>query len=400
MEKLNILQISNRVPWPLNEGGTIGIYNYTKAFHSLGHKVTLYCLDGYKHNTPITEAKKELEKLATVLIHPIDTDLNFDDALKHLIKNKSYNVSRFYNRIFEQELIQLLTNQSFDIIQLEGTFVGPYIDTIRNNFNGLISVRMHNVEHEIWERLAKNTSNPLKKIYLNILAKQLKKYESNLIKKVDTIVTVTHEDASKFKKLYPKGKFKTIPAGINLHTWRYTPSSTYHQWYHIGSMEWHANVEAVNWFVKEIHPLLQNEDEAYCLTIAGKGLPSNSFENIPQLNTIQDVPDAYEFVKSLDVCIVPLKSGSGIRLKILEAMAAGKLVISTTIGAQGIEYINQKHLLIADTPQEFLSIFQNIKQGKIDYVEIIKEARKLIEKKYATEALAKEKLAYYSRIMV
>jgi hypothetical protein len=81
-------------------------------------------------------------------------------------------------------------------------------------------------------------------------------------------------------------------------------------------------------------------------------------------------------------------------------MAAGKLVISTTIGAQGIEYINQKHLLIADTPQEFLSIFQNIKQGKIDYVEIIKEARKLIEKKYATEALAKEKLAYYSRIMV
>jgi hypothetical protein len=92
---MKILQISNRVPWPLNEGGTIGIYNYSRTYSEMGHAVTLYCLDGLKHNTPIQEAQQELSKYAATLIHPIDTDIKWDEALKHLLSNKSYNVSRF-----------------------------------------------------------------------------------------------------------------------------------------------------------------------------------------------------------------------------------------------------------------------------------------------------------------
>ena len=96
---MKILQVSNRVPWPLNEGGNIGIYNYTRAYHELGLEVTLYCLDGIKHNTPLAEATTELSKYAKVLIHPIDTDINSEEAMRHLLRNKSYNVSRFYNTL-------------------------------------------------------------------------------------------------------------------------------------------------------------------------------------------------------------------------------------------------------------------------------------------------------------
>jgi len=395
MEKIKILQVSNRVPWPLNEGGNIGIYNYTKAYSELGHDVTLYCLDGQKHNTPIKEATSELSKYAKLYIHPIDTDVNLDDALKHLVRNKSYNVSRFYNVSFEEELTKLLSKESFDVVQLEGTFVGPYISSIRKVFKGLLSLRMHNVEFEIWQRLAQNEKNPLKKLYLNILAKQLKKYESKIIRQVDTVVPVTDQDQTKFSELHPEGIYKTIPAGINLNTWKFSPSKSTNRWYHIGSMEWHANAEAVNWYINNIHPLIVKNNTDYSLNLAGKGININLFESVPQVTVTENVENAYDFVNTNDVCIVPLKSGSGIRLKILEAMAAGKLVITTTIGAQGIDYVDHKHLLIADTPSEFLSIFKKLNNHQIDFQAIIKNARTLIEENYATKALAKKQLLFY-----
>ncbi|MDB9882984.1 glycosyltransferase family 4 protein [Bacteroidia bacterium] len=395
---MKILQVSNRVPWPLNEGGTIGIYNYTRAFSELGHEVTLYCLDGIKHNTPVDEALEELGKYATVLIHPIDTDVVMEEALKHLLRNESYNVSRFYNSVFEQELRELLQNNTYDVVQLEGTFVGPYLPIIKTNHNGLVALRMHNVEYEIWERLAHNEKFFFKKIYLKKLAKQLKAYESDIIRQVDIVVTVTNDDAAKFKLLNPTGNYLTIPAGIDLREWQYSPSNSVDKWYHIGSMEWHANAEAVNWYLDDIHPLMLKGNNDYSFHLAGKGLNTEQFSNHRNIVLNDNVPRAFDFVKECDVCIVPLKSGSGIRLKILEAMAAGKLVVSTTIGAQGIDYIPRKHLLIADSPAEFRTIYDELKNGLIDYKAIISSARKLIENLYSTEVLATEQISNYSRI--
>lgn len=395
---MKILQVSNRVPWPLNEGGTIGIYNYTRAYSQLGHNVTLYCLDGYKHDTPIEEATNELNKYADVFIHPIDTDIHIEEAVKHLLRNESYNVSRFYNRIFELELEGLLKLQKFDVVQLEGTFVGPYLPIIKKHHKGLVSLRMHNVEYEIWERLAANDKNPIKKLYLRRLAKQLKTYESKIIKEVDIIVPVTDDDGLKFKKLHPNGTYHTIPAGIDLGVWKYAPSDEINKWYHIGSMEWHANAEAVTWFTQDIHPLISSRNSTYQLHLAGKGIDKFEIKG-SQLKIDSYVPDAYEFVKENDVCVVPLKSGSGIRLKILEAMAAGKLVVSTTIGAQGIEYKNGRHLLIADTPEEFAEIFTSLKNEEIDHKTIVANARKLIEEKYSTDALAQQQMQVYKSML-
>ena len=395
---MKILQVSNRVPWPLNEGGTIGIYNYTRAYHELGLDVTLYCLDGIKHNTPIAQATQELSKYARVFIHPIDTDVYSEEALKHLLKNQSYNVSRFYNTVFENELRDLLQNETFDIIQLEGTFTGPYVDTIKAHHQGAISLRMHNVEYEIWERLSANERNPIKKVYLGILAKQLKNYEAKLLPKVDAIVTVTDDDAQKFKALHPTGNYLTIPAGIDLDTWKYSPSENYTTWYHIGSMEWHANAEAVHWYLDDIHPLIQQADSRYKLSLAGKGIDSHSFHPDSSLEISDNVPSAFEFVRNCDVCVVPLKSGSGIRLKILEAMAAGKLVVSTTVGAQGIDYTPEVNILIADKPHEFLAIYTRLMNGEIDTAAIVKNARKLVQDHYSTDALAKKQIAFYQNI--
>jgi glycosyltransferase involved in cell wall biosynthesis len=257
---------------------------------------------------------------------------------------------------------------------------------------------MHNVEYEIWERLSANERNPLKKMYLRILAKQLKAYEAKLLPKVDAIVTVTDDDALKFKALHPTGNYLTIPAGIDLDTWKYTPSKNYMTWYHIGSMEWHANAEAVHWYINSIHPLLQQADSQYKFSLAGKGIDSHAFQADHALEINNNVPSAFEFVSANDVCVVPLKSGSGIRLKILEAMAAGKLVVSTTVGAQGINYSAGVNILIADKPSEFLAIYERLMNGEINTKTIVKNARKLIEEHYSTDALAKKQISFYKTL--
>jgi glycosyltransferase involved in cell wall biosynthesis len=163
-------------------------------------------------------------------------------------------------------------------------------------------------------------------------------------------------------------------------------------------MQWHANAEAVQWYLDAVHPILQKVDEKYKLSLAGKGIDSHSFGTIRSLQVNDNVPSAFEFVKECDICVVPLKSGSGIRLKILEAMAAGKLVVSTTVGAQGIDYTDGINLLIADRPDEYLTIYKRLMNGEIDTATIVKNARKLVEENYSTDALALKQIAFYKSL--
>ena len=392
---MKILQVSNRVPWPLNEGGTIGIYNFTKAFAEAGHEVHLYCLDAFKHHTNIQEASQELSKYATLHIHPIDTDVNAAEALKNLFENSSYNVDRFENESFKLTLTNLLKDQQFDLVQLEGTYTGPYVECIRANHKGFLSLRMHNAEHEIWERLATSSKNPLKKPYLSLLAKRLKRYEKELVQQVDGIVAVTQNDLDKFLQWNPEVPSMVCPAGIDMEYWKYSPSYQLNQWYHLGSLEWHANKEAVQWFLNQILPQLGKQHPSLQLYIAGKGMNTEDFPAMDQVNLVPHVDDANAFVKNKDVCLVPLLSGSGIRLKILEAMAAGKLVISTTIGAQGIDCIDKEHLLIANNLEEFHSAIQHLTDNPEEIKRIVQNAKALIDQNYAINAVASQLLTFY-----
>ncbi|MBR9859555.1 glycosyltransferase [bacterium] len=394
---MKILQVSNRVPWPLNEGGTIGIYNFTRAFAEAGHEVTLYCLDALKHRTPQADAKRELKKYCKeVYFHTIDTEIKVSGALKDLLGGRSYNVSRFDNESFADKLLELLQKNSYDVIQLEGTFTGPYLQLLRNHHQGLLVLRMHNVEYEIWERLARNTSNPIKKQYLQILSKQLKKYEKDLLPIADLITTVTQEDKDKFQILSPNSRIEVIPAGIDTEYWHYNPTGQWTKWYHLGSLEWAPNREAAQWFADDIYPELRKISPIQ-FHLAGKGLDSSMYELHPGMTMYPSVADAARFVQPMDVCVVPLKSGSGIRLKILEAMAAGKLVISTTIGAQGIDAIPGKHILIADTVDDFKKILSDLKNNEINANEIVKNARALIEEKYSIDAVSKKLMQFFEQ---
>ena len=395
---MKILQVSNRIPFPLNEGGTIGIYNYTKGFYENGCKVSFVSLNASKHHIDIEQANAELSKYCKLYVLNINTDINIFKAFINLFSGKSYNVQRFYNHKFESMLKDILTRQEFDIIQVEGIYASMYADTIRKYSKSPIILRQHNVEYQIWERMANNERNFLKKYYLKLLARRLKKFELIQLNKYDAIIPVTDDDAKVFES---EGCIKPIfvsPAGIDVTLFNKNEKKTenpYHI-YHLGSLEWLPNRQAVIWFIENVWDKILEIDKRFKLFIAGKNTPS-FFKKYETENLViaGEVSNAIEFISDKSINIVPLLSGSGIRLKILEAMAAGKLVISTTIGAQGIKYNKDKNILIADSAEEFCNIFINISKEADCYAEIKQNAQELIKNEYSNSAVVSKLIYFY-----
>jgi polysaccharide biosynthesis protein PslH len=399
---LKILQISHRVPWPLNEGGTIGIYNYTKGYFLDGHDVTLLALDGNKHQTDRKKALEALQPFANTTILGIDTDIKAVAAIKNLFSNESYNVQRFYSEEFENLIKDTLVHTHFDVIQIEGTFAALYTDVVLKNkpSKSLVILRQHNVEYQIWERLAFNCKQPLKKWYLSLLAKRLKAFEAQHLNQYDLIVPVTDDDGKLFKALGCTTPIISSPAGIDTALWLPSKNANLNKCYHLGSLEWMPNQEAMWWFIKDIWPKLKSKFTDLEFYLAGKNMPE-AFKQlkIKGIHVIDYVADATEFVADKGVNIVPLLSGSGIRLKILEAMSAGKIVIATTIGAQGINYTKNKNLLIADNLDEFIKAFSLIQQDLTQATALQEEGRKLIVEEYSNQKVIKDLISNFKRFL-
>jgi glycosyltransferase involved in cell wall biosynthesis len=400
MSGLKILQVSNRVPYPLNEGGTIGIYNYTRGFSELGCEVTLFAQAARKHRIDMEEAKRVLGGYGRFEVFPVNTDVNAWDAFKNLFSDKSYNVERFYDPMYEQALIKELQQNEYDVIQIEGTFPALYSDVIfKHSKNAKVVLRQHNVEFQIWERLAKNAKNPIKKWYLSLLSKRLKRFERKHLNQYAALVPVTEDDGNLFKEMGCTIPIFPSPAGIDTEMWKPSENISPKTLYHIGSLEWMPNLEAMLWFVEEVWPEILKQDPEVQFYVAGKGMPEHIKNmDVTNVHMIGEVDSATDFVQDKSISVVPLKSGSGIRLKILEAMSAGKPVVSTTIGAQGIEYEPNTNIVIGDSATEFAHAVMRLLNDEAFDQKVRQEGRKLIEERYSNRSVVQRLIDFYQTL--
>ena len=331
----------------------------------------------------------------------MDTKINIVDAFSNLVTFDSYNISRFFSPDFNYLLIKTLKEGNFDIILLESLFTTPYIKTIRDHSKSKIVLRSHNLEHIIWKRLAKETINPAKKIYLNLLSKQLESYETTIIKEVDGIAAISKDDEIKYKNLNYPSKTTTIPFGININNYnaKESPNSSIIKFFHLGAMDWKPNQEAVVWLLEEVWPSILNKLPNAELHLAGKEMPEWILnKKIPNVHNHKNVKDAIEFMNSYDVMLVPLLSAGGVRVKIIEGMALSKTIISTSIGAEGLNYRENKNIIIADDAITFsekaLELSLDINRIK----DIGKNARKHVSEFYDQNKISTNLIQFFNSI--
>ncbi|HSZ71352.1 MAG TPA: glycosyltransferase, partial [Cytophagaceae bacterium] len=209
---MKILQICFRVPYPPHDGGAIAMYDILYNLSRKGHEVQVLAVNTPKHFQK-DDVLKGVARLKTVYI---DTTISPIKAFLNLFKKIPYNVERFISKDFEKKLIELLTRESFDIVHVEGTFVAYYIDVIRKYSKAPLVLRAHNVEYLIWQRLASNEKNPLKKIYLGVLSDKLKSFEKEYFSKYDVIAGITNEDNERLNELGVETTKEFVPAGVQL----------------------------------------------------------------------------------------------------------------------------------------------------------------------------------------
>ncbi|MCZ2339537.1 MAG: glycosyltransferase family 4 protein [Chitinophagales bacterium] len=387
---MKILQLCKKFPFPLKDGESIAVTYLSKALHELGCEISLLSMNTTKHFVDISRLPDDFNHYKEIHVTELDNSVNAIDAFKNLFSSESYHVSRFVCPDFKNKLIELLKSNQYDVVQLETLYLAPYIEVIKEHSDAIVAMRAHNVEFEIWERITTNTKFILKKWYLKYLTNKLKRYELDHLNMYDYLIAVSERDLRKFKSLGYKNGAMSSPIGLDLRNYknRFTTQISDDLCF-IGALDWIPNMEGLTWFLDHVWPELSKMYPELKFHIAGRNTPE-SLKNINIKNVIVhgEVSDAVEFVSKYSMMIVPLFSGSGMRVKILEGMALGRVVITTTLGKEGISAEDGTHILEANNAAEFLYQISSVLKGDRNKNAIGMAARAFVEDHYDHNTIA------------
>ncbi|MEA3504786.1 MAG: glycosyltransferase family 4 protein [Bacteroidota bacterium] len=395
---MNILFICNKSPYPAKEGGPIAMDRIIDGVIRAGHKVKVLAINSFKYNIDINDVPDEYIQKTGLELEFLDLRIKPLNAFVNLFSNKSYHVQRFISSSFSDKIKEILLSDTYDIVQFETLFITPYIEEIRKYSDAKIVLRAHNIEHLIWQRIADTTKNPLKRFYLTHLANTLKEYELNAIKKFDGIAAITKNDGDFFKNINEN----VIDIPFAIYTDEYDAEDVEPEFpslFHIGAMNWMPNEEGIKWFLDEVWPQVNAKFPSLPLYLAGRNMPqwltNSSYANV---KVVGEVDSAMQFIKSKAIMIVPLLSGSGIRIKIIEGMTAARPIVSTTIGAEGIMCTHEKDIMLADTPQEFAASIEKLVESK-QFAEMIGEnALHLLKRDHDNYKIIEKLIKFYEAI--
>jgi len=399
---MKILQLCKKFPYPLKDGESIAVTYLSKAFHDFGCEVTLLAMNTTKHYTEVDKLPAEFNHYKDIHVTDLDNRVKPLDAFVNLFSSKSYHISRFESAEYKSKLIELLQKNDYDVVQLETLYLTPYIETIKKYSNAIVAMRSHNVEFEIWERVSENTKFLPKKWYLNHLTKKLKNFELTHLNDYDYLVAVTDRDLKRFKKLGYKNGAMASPIGLQID--RYTDSPSIlagKDISFIGSMDWLPNIEGLEWFLKQVWPIFSKQYPDVKFHIAGRNTPS-WINNLNLTNVVVhgEVPDAVEFIQKYPITVVPLFSGGGMRVKILEGLALGRVVVSTTVGKEGIEANHGEEIFVADTVEEFVAVLNECMKDLPLMQTVADNAVALIKNRYDHKDNARKLLDKYKSLLL
>ncbi|MDB4924828.1 glycosyltransferase family 4 protein [Mucilaginibacter sp.] len=395
---MKILILSHRVPFPQNGGYAIVVANTIKGLVNSGHEVSLVALNAKKNSHESHLPDDDLMGKIKYRAYDIDTTVTLFGVAVNLFSNTSFNIDRYYDPEFEKLLIRELRNTNYDIIQFEGLLVSLYLPAVRKYSKAKLVYRAHNIENQIWERLSMQKVDPFKKSYLRMHAKRIKNYELQQLNKFDAIAVFTQQDKSTLLAYGIQVPIEIVPVGLRLEKYVVDISKTeFPSLFFLGSLDWLPNREGMEWFLDNFFKELTEGDLPVKLYVAGNDIPDrfDDYEALGKIFIQGEVDDALEFVNSKSIMIVPLLSGGGMRVKIVEGMAMQKCIISTSLGAEGINYTNGHDLIIANNREEFFNAIQHCIKDEEFCLQLGQNARRLLEKEHDINVVTNNLVKFY-----
>ncbi len=352
---MRILQLCHKPPHPLRDGGSIAMHQLSRFMLDQGFQLKILA---YEPLTSKLQKAGDSTAFARQTAYEgirIDNRIHPLQALVNMLGTDPIHISRYRSRGFTKRLLQILKEEVYDLVLLEGLYLTPYIKYIRQCSKAPILYRAHNIEHYIWKRMASGKGYKWWKPYLKLQAVRLMKYETGIIHQLDGLIAISPHDLAFFRGAGYSGPAVLIPVGAEIpreadQAVSPEPGSVFH----LGSMDWRPNLEGLHWFLKKTWPKVHSANPALRFYLAGRNIPPSllSYDGKKQVHVMGEVENAQDFIRSKQLMAVPLLSGGGMRVKIVEGMALGKTIVTTPVGAEGIPCTHGKNIYLAKSAEQ------------------------------------------------
>jgi glycosyltransferase involved in cell wall biosynthesis len=356
-KRRQVLMVATSLPFPATNGYKMRVWALLNCLAAEGCCTDLVC---FGDPTEVDQYRADLFRFCrniNVIPHKVaslSAGVNFRGRLTALLSKYPYAVATSRSAPMRARIESLL-RAAYDMVLIEETNL---LANLPPQLDAPLVVDHHNAEHVLLERYVAHAENWVKGLYARLEARKVRRWEQKVTRQANTVLVCSDYDRSIFLKLAPEIRVVTVPNVID--TTAYVPAVDHGEQkctvLYSGGMDWYPNRDAVRYFADNILPRLRTLVPEVTFVVAGRS-PSPHFEqefaHIPGMRFTGTLPDLRSEIAKAVVCIVPLRIGSGTRLKILEAAALGKAIVSTSIGAEGLEFANGEHIVLADAPSEF-----------------------------------------------
>ena len=377
---------------PPDIGGKIRSYSIVKELAKT-HEVTLFNFYA-AHQSDVHSGLKGMFDQVINLPLPIATNRGFGELAsfaRNVFSSSPHTVSKYCRPEVKARMRELLASQKFDVIICDFVVAA---EAIPWEVECPKVIFTHNVEALIWKRHFQVSRNPVWKIASWGEYQKMVRFEKHFLNKSDHVLTVSEADKDFFSDFLDRSKMTVISTGVDTEYFRPdTASEQPNSLVFTGSMDWMPNEDGVLYFLRSILPLIRREIPEITFTIVGRK-PSEKLRaaaaSEPGVRVTGTVEDIRPYVREGSVYVVPLRIGSGTRLKIFEAMAMGKAIVSTSLGAEGLPVRDSEDISIADKPEEFARKVCELLRGLDDRQRLGSAARRLVEQHYSWSSVAAE----------
>ena len=397
IKNMKILFLSPTVPFPLTDGGRIRVFNLLKQIAKKSD-ITLLALETQPTDE---EGVAELQQLG-VQVHlvpnaPTLPRVSLRTLVNAFRKRQPITVARYDLPAYRQKFRELIATENYDLVHYEMFHTAQFYT--ETDLPGVLS--QQNVDSEIWRRLCSETANPFYKFAYWTQQLTFQRYERVLSPKFDAVTCTSDIDAAVFQRHCAADAIAIIPNGVDVTHFQpdFTTEAPAHLIY-IGSMDWYPNEDAVAFFTDDILPGIQSEVPDVQFSIVG-GNPSARVQKLAERDSVVvtgRVPEIKPYFAEATVFVVPLRIGSGTRLKILEALAMGKAIVSTSVGAEGLDLKDGEEIFIADTPKSFADAVTRLLTNPALRRRIGENGRARVEKDYDWRSIGENLHQRYTEI--
>lgn len=393
-----VLQFAPRVPWPLDTGAKLRNYHLARV---LSENSAMTLLAFGEDGADISELTKVYERIIKVRR---DAGYTLGKVLRGGLGSTPLPLLNYTTGEMKEALAALLNEQDFDLVQTESVHLMDYLPLIRAARRPPVVVcDWHNVESELMQQYSEREKSLPRRAYARRTVRLMREVERRALDEFDAHVVVSEEDAERLRAVNSAAKIFVIGNGVDAKYYASTENGTAQKLriVFVGSMDYHANIDAVIYFARELWPKLREKKSNLVFTIVGRD-PAPAVRELSSIAGVEvtgSVADVRPYYREAMAAVVPLRVGGGSRLKILEAMAAGVPVVSTKVGAEGLHVRDGENILLAENDRELIERLTRVGEDEALRSKIATAAHALIEQRYDWSKLGESLARAYRELL-